>query len=153
MAVAMDLGEKANVHPKNKQDLAERLARIARAQVYGEKIEYSGPVYESMEVQGNSIRVRFTHAGRGLVAKGGGLKWFQVAGADKRFVAATAKIDERHDRGCRPRRRPPCSRAVCVAPLAGRREPLQRRRPARAAVPLRRLGNSRAAGRSRRTMS
>ena len=93
MAVAMDLGEKTNVHPKNKQDLGDRLARIARANVYGEKIEYCGPMYESMQVEGNSIRVKFTHVGGGLVAKGGPLKWFQVAGPDKKFVDATARID------------------------------------------------------------
>jgi len=93
MAVAMDIGEKSNVHPKNKQDLADRLARIARAQVYGEKIECCGPTYESMQVEASSIRVKFTHVGAGLVAKGGALKWFQVAGADKKFVDASAKID------------------------------------------------------------
>ncbi len=93
MAVAMDIGEKSNVHPKNKQDLADRLARIARAQVYGEKIECCGPTYESMQVEVTSIRVKFTHVGAGLVAKGGALKWFQVAGADKKFVDASAKID------------------------------------------------------------
>jgi sialate O-acetylesterase len=93
MAVAMDIGEKKNVHPKNKQDLADRLARIARANVYGEKIEYCGPMYESMQVEGNSIRVKFTHVSGGLVAKGGELKWFQVAGEDKNFVDAAAKID------------------------------------------------------------
>jgi sialate O-acetylesterase len=93
MAVAMDIGEKTNVHPKNKQDLCDRLARIARANVYGEKIEYSGPMYDSMQVEGQSIRVKFTHTGGGLAAKGGDLKWFQIAGADKNFVEATAKID------------------------------------------------------------
>ena len=93
MAVAMDIGEKTNVHPKNKQDLCDRLARIARARVYGEKIEYSGPVYGSMQVEGVSIRVKFTHVSGGLAAKGGDLKWFQIAGADKNFVDAAAKID------------------------------------------------------------
>jgi len=93
MAVAMDIGEKTNVHPKNKQDLCDRLARIARATVYGEKIEYYGPMYDSMQVEGSSIRVKFTHVGGGLVAKGGDLKWFQIAGADKNFVDAAAKID------------------------------------------------------------
>ena len=93
MAVAMDIGEKTNVHPKNKQDLCDRLARIARANVYGEKIEYYGPMYDSMRVEGQSIRVKFTHAGGGLVAKGGDLKWFQIAGADRNFVDAAAKID------------------------------------------------------------
>jgi hypothetical protein len=81
MAVAMDIGEKTNVHPKNKQELCDRLARIARANVYGEKIEYYGPMYDSMRVEGQSVRVRFTHVGGGLVAKGGDLKWFQLAGA------------------------------------------------------------------------
>ena len=89
----MDLGEKTNVHPKNKQDLCDRLARIARANVYGETIEYCGPMYESMQVEGNSIRVKFTHVGGGLVAKGEALKWFQVAGPDKKFVDTTARIE------------------------------------------------------------
>jgi sialate O-acetylesterase len=93
MAVAMDIGEKTNVHPKNKQELCDRLARIARANVYGEKIEYYGPMYDSIAVEGQSIRVKFTHLGGGLVAKGGDLKWFQIAGADQNFVDAAAKID------------------------------------------------------------
>jgi sialate O-acetylesterase len=93
MAVAMDTGEKTNVHPKNQQELSDRLARIARANVYGEKIEYYGPMYDSMRVEGQSIRIKFTHVGGGLVAKGGDLKWFQIAGADKNFVDAAAKID------------------------------------------------------------
>jgi len=93
MAVAMDTGEKTNVHPKNKQDLCDRLARIARAGVYGEKIEYYGPLYDSMQVEGAAIRVRFTHVGGGLAARGGLLKWFQIAGADRDFVDAAAKID------------------------------------------------------------
>jgi len=93
MAVAMDIGEKTNVHPKNKQELCDRLARIARANVYGEKIEYYGPMYDSIAVEGQSIRVKFTHVGGGLVVKGGDLKWFQIAGADKNFVEAAAKID------------------------------------------------------------
>jgi sialate O-acetylesterase len=93
MAVAMDIGEKTNVHPKNKQELCDRLARIARANVYGEKIEYYGPMYDSIEVEGPSIRVKFTHVGGGLVAKGGDLRWFQIAGADRNFVDAAAKID------------------------------------------------------------
>jgi sialate O-acetylesterase len=93
MAVTLDTGERANVHPHDKQTLGDRFARIARARDYGEKIEYSGPVYESMQVQGNSIRVKFSHVDGGLKAKGGDLKWFQVAGADQKFVDATAKID------------------------------------------------------------
>jgi sialate O-acetylesterase len=94
MAVATDIGETKNVHPKNKQDVGDRLARIALANVYGRKIEFSGPAYESMKIEGSAIRVNFSHLGGGLAAKGGEpLKWFEIAGADKKFVSATAKID------------------------------------------------------------
>ncbi|HWC58085.1 MAG TPA: sialate O-acetylesterase [Verrucomicrobiae bacterium] len=92
MAVATDIGEAKNVHPKNKQDVGDRLARIALAKTYGRKIEYSGPAYESMKVEGHTIRVHFSHAD-GLVARDGTLKWFTVAGADGKFVPADAKID------------------------------------------------------------
>jgi sialate O-acetylesterase len=93
MAVTIDIGDRTNVHPKDKQDLGDRLARIARAQVYGEKIEYAGPVYDSMTVDGASVRLKFTHAASGLVAKGGDLKTFEIAGADGKYVPAAATID------------------------------------------------------------
>lgn len=93
MAVTIDAGERRNVHPRNKQIVGDRLARIARANVYGEKIAFSGPVYQSSKVEGNALRVTFSHAERGLVAKGGDLKWFTIGGADGKFVDATAKID------------------------------------------------------------
>ncbi len=92
MAVAMDIGERKNVHPKNKQDVGDRLARIALANIYGRKLEFSGPTFESMKIEGSSIRVKFSHAD-GLVAKDGTLKWFAIAGADGKFVPAAAKID------------------------------------------------------------
>jgi sialate O-acetylesterase len=94
MAVATDIGERKNVHPHNKQDIGDRLARIALAKVYGQKIEFSGPTFESMNIEGKSIRVTFSHAD-GLVAKDGTLKWFTIAGADGKFVPAEAKIDGR----------------------------------------------------------
>jgi sialate O-acetylesterase len=94
MAVATDIGEAKNVHPKNKQDVGDRLSRIALANVYGRKIEFSGPAYEAMKVEGNSIRIKFSHAD-GLVARDGTLKWFTIAGADGKFVPAAAKIDGR----------------------------------------------------------
>ncbi len=94
MAVTTDIGEAKNVHPHNKQDVGDRLVRIALANVYGRNIEFSGPAYESMKVDGGAIRVSFSHIGGGLVAKGGGpLKWFEVAGADGRYVQADARID------------------------------------------------------------
>jgi sialate O-acetylesterase len=91
MAVATDIGERKNVHPKNKQDVGDRLSRIALAKIYGHKIEYSGPVYESMKIEGGTIRVTFSHAD-GLTAKDGALKWFTIAGADGKFMLADAKI-------------------------------------------------------------
>lgn len=93
MAVTIDIGDQKNVHPKNKAPLGDRLARIALAKAYGRDIEYSGPRYESFKVEGDAIRVKFSHAKGGLVAKGGSLRWFQIAGADKNFVDATAIID------------------------------------------------------------
>jgi sialate O-acetylesterase len=92
MAVATDIGEAKNVHPKNKQDVGDRLSRIALAKTYGRKIEFSGPAYESMKIEGSAIRVNFSHA-EGLVARDGTLKWFTIAGADGKFVPADAKID------------------------------------------------------------
>lgn len=92
MAVATDIGERKNVHPKNKQDVGDRLARIALAKTYGRNIEFSGPVYESVSVADQAIRVTFSHA-HGLVAREGALKWFTIAGADGKFVSADAKID------------------------------------------------------------
>ena len=92
MAVVLDTSEAKNVHPHNKEPLGDRLTKIALANVYGRKIEYSGPVYASMKTEGSAIRVKFTHAA-GLTAKDGPLNWFQIAGADQKFVDADAKID------------------------------------------------------------
>jgi sialate O-acetylesterase len=93
MAVTVDIGDRHNVHPKNKQDVGDRLARIARARVYGEKIEDSGPAYQSMAVEGGALRLRFSHVGGGLIARGGPLQTFVVAGPDGKFIPAEAKID------------------------------------------------------------
>jgi sialate O-acetylesterase len=95
MAVTIDIGDPVNIHPKDKQDVADRLTRIALAQTYGRKIEYSSPIYDSMKVEHSSIRIGFTHASGGLVAKGGDLKTFVIAGQDGKFVPATARIE--HD--------------------------------------------------------
>ena len=93
MAVTIDIGDPKDVHPHNKAPLGERLTRIALAQVYGRKLEYSGPVYESMKVNGKEVRLKFSHLGGGLVAKDGPLKWFAIAGADHKFAAADARIE------------------------------------------------------------
>ena len=119
LAVTVDIGDPSNVHPKNKEPLGDRLSRIALANVYGRKMEYSGPVYAGMKVEGDSVRLSFTHGGgltthypdglyehvsaadptTGKVAaeipasNDGPLKGFQIAGADGKYVDATAAID------------------------------------------------------------
>jgi len=92
MAVVLDTSEARNVHPKNKEPLGYRLELLALAKAYHWDVEYSGPVYASMKIEGSAIRVNFTHAA-GLNAKGGTLHWFQIAGVDQKFVDADAKID------------------------------------------------------------
>jgi sialate O-acetylesterase len=92
MTVTYDLDDTLDVHPGNKQPVGERLVLAARAIAYGEKIEYSGPVYQSMKVDGNKIILSFTHVGTGLVAKGADLTDFTIAGDDKKFVPAKAEI-------------------------------------------------------------
>lgn len=93
MAVAIDIGEWNDIHPLNKKDLGFRLALVAEKVAYGEnRIVYSGPMYHSMKVNGNKVTLDFTHVGGGLVAKGGDLKQFAIAGEDKKFVWATAEI-------------------------------------------------------------
>ena len=94
MAVIIDIGEANDIHPKNKQDVGKRLALWALGGSYGKKLEYCGPIYKSMRVEGNKIILHFDHVGGGLVAGGGGpLKGFAIAGADRKFVWADAKID------------------------------------------------------------
>jgi sialate O-acetylesterase len=96
MAVTIDIGDRTDVHPRNKQAVGERLARIALANAYGRDIESSGPVFQSMQIEGNTIRLRWSHVGGGLVAKGsdaGELKTFEIAGNDGKFVPANARID------------------------------------------------------------
>jgi sialate O-acetylesterase len=96
LALAIDIGEANDIHPKNKQEVGRRLALAAQAIAYGQKLEYSGPIYESMKVEASAIRLQFRHVGRGLVAKGADkLTGFAIAGADHKFVWADAKIDGR----------------------------------------------------------
>jgi sialate O-acetylesterase len=93
MAVTIDIGDAHNIHPRNKQEVGRRLALIARAKVYGIPPECSGPVFEGASAEGSAMRVRFTHAGDELWAKGGEVKALEVAGSDKVFHPATAVID------------------------------------------------------------
>ncbi len=94
IAVALDIGDAGDIHPKNKQEVGRRLGLSADAIAYGDKVEYSGPLYRSMKVEGDKIRLTFDHLGGGLVAKGDGLlKGFAIAGTDGHFEFADAKID------------------------------------------------------------
>lgn len=94
MAVTIDIGNAKDIHPKNKQEVGRRLALNALAKTYGKDIPYSGPMYKSMKKEGNKIRLQFTNTDKGLKIKGSKrLKGFAIAGKDKKFVWAKAKID------------------------------------------------------------
>jgi len=96
MIVTTDLVDNiGDIHPRNKLDVGNRLARWALAKDYGQKdLVYSGPLYKSMKVEGDKIRLCFDHVGGGLVSRDGKpLSEFQIAGADGKFVPAKATID------------------------------------------------------------
>ena len=92
MAVSIDIGNPDDVHPTNKQEVGRRLALAARAIVYKEPLEYSGPLYVRTTREGNKLRVWFDHA-QGLSAKGGELTGFEISGSDDKFYRAQTKID------------------------------------------------------------
>jgi sialate O-acetylesterase len=115
-AILIDIGEDWNIHPANKREAGDRLARIALAKTYGRDLVYSGPAYASMSIQGGNIRLRFTHADGGLVAKplsdayhplstdprtvplvrnspGSEIEGFSICGGDRKWQWADAKID------------------------------------------------------------
>jgi sialate O-acetylesterase len=95
MAVTVDIGNVGDIHPRNKQAVGKRLALWALAKDYGrEGLVHSGPIYKSMRVEGDKIRIAFDHVGRGLTSRDGKpLGWFAIAGEDKGFVEAAATID------------------------------------------------------------
>ncbi|MEI6646059.1 MAG: hypothetical protein WCP12_08475 [bacterium] len=92
MVTSTDLG--GGTHPVNKAGYAERAVRVALGFVYGKKIEISGPLYASHVIEGNKVRVAFTHVGQGLAARHSDkLQGFMIAGADKTFVWGEARIE------------------------------------------------------------
>lgn len=92
-AVIIDLGLASNIHPTNKRDVADRLARRALAHDYGYAIPYSGPRFASMERHGSQIELRFEHVDDGLVAHDAQpLQGFAIAGEDRKWVWAEAEI-------------------------------------------------------------
>jgi sialate O-acetylesterase len=98
IAVITDIGEKDDIHPKKKAPVGERLALAARGVSYGEKIEYSGPMFKSMSTKTDKALgveraiLTFDHVGSGLEAHDGDLTGFSIAGADKKFVWAKTEI-------------------------------------------------------------
>ncbi len=93
MAVTIDIVNPDDVHPIDKQDVGARLAVAARAVAYGEKIEYSGPLYRVSAKEGKSIRIWFDHAESGVIARHGKPTGFEIAGVDGKFVPADAQIE------------------------------------------------------------
>ena len=92
MVVTTDIGDANDIHPTRKEPVGGRLALAARALAYGEKLEYSGPVFESADFKDGQTVIHFSHAGDGLLAKDGALQGFEVAGADGHYAAAQAAI-------------------------------------------------------------
>lgn len=94
LALAIDIGEAKDVHPKNKQEVGRRLALAALAVAYGKQLAWSGPWYSGMAVEGPAIRLRFDHVGEGLATvDGAALTGFAIAGEDRKFVWAEARIE------------------------------------------------------------
>ncbi|MEM9675831.1 MAG: sialate O-acetylesterase [Bacteroidota bacterium] len=93
MAVSIDIGDATDIHPRNKQDVGYRLALAARKVAYGEDNVYSGPIYESMRVAGDSVVLTFEQVGEGLFKMPDEkLRGFEVAGEDRQFYSAQATI-------------------------------------------------------------
>jgi sialate O-acetylesterase len=94
MAVTTDVGEALDIHPRDKQTVGMRLALAGLKVAYQKDIVYSGPVYKSMNVEGNKVTVSFDQVGSGLKIKDkyGYLKGFAIAGEDHQFYWATGKI-------------------------------------------------------------
>jgi len=93
MAVTNDIGNPHDIHPTNKQDVGARLALVAQAVAYGEKLEYSGPVLRSVRQEERVLRLTFDHASGGLAFHSKEPKEFEIAGSDGRFVTARVKIE------------------------------------------------------------
>jgi sialate O-acetylesterase len=91
-ALAIDIGNPDDIHPTNKQDVGRRLALLAKARVYGATVDDTGPTFASATREGAALRVQFTHA-NGLIAHDKPVQSLEVAGADRKFFPAKAKID------------------------------------------------------------
>lgn len=94
MAVTIDIGETGDIHPRNKQDVGKRLAAVALNKTYGKDNAFSGPVFDTMQLDGNRAVLSFKYAEKGLTAKDkyGYVRGFEIAGKDKKFYYAKAVI-------------------------------------------------------------
>jgi hypothetical protein len=94
MVVTADIGDPADIHPTNKQEVGRRLALWAKAKTYGQRdLVHSGPLYKSMRLKGSSVRLMFDHVGSGLELREDASRHFIIAGADKRFHFADAVVE------------------------------------------------------------
>jgi sialate O-acetylesterase len=93
MASAIDLGEADDIHASDKEIIGQRLAAAALKLAYGGDLEYEGPIYQRMAVEGGQMRITFSHVGSGLIQKGERLDGFAIAGSDGKFVWAEAHIE------------------------------------------------------------
>ena len=94
MTVNIDLGEWNDIHPENKKDVGERMALAGLKLAYNQDLVYSGPLFKDYEIKGNKIIISFNHVGSGLINNDGEtLSEFAIAGEDKKFVWAQAKIE------------------------------------------------------------
>jgi sialate O-acetylesterase len=92
--VTADIGDPANIHPPNKQEVGRRMSLVAQAIAYGQAVEYEGPRLTRMAVEGGSIRLFFKQARGGLLLNGGNAATFEIAGATGSYVPATARVDQ-----------------------------------------------------------
>jgi sialate O-acetylesterase len=92
-ALAIDIGEAGDIHPRNKREVGRRLALNALAQTYGLKVPFSGPQFDGYAIEGRRVRVRFKYADGLGTSDGAPVVGFAVAGPDRKFYWADARID------------------------------------------------------------
>ncbi len=92
LTTAIDIGDQTDIHPKNKSEVGHRLALLARALTYGQNVEYSGPRYENIAIEGPNVKIKFTHADGLTTYDDKTIRGFEIAGSDGLFTRANAKI-------------------------------------------------------------
>lgn len=93
MAVTIDIGDENDLHPRNKLEVGRRLAAWALAKTYGRSVIASGPLLDHFSIEDKKVLIRFKHAAGLKTVDGGPVKGFVIAGADRRFVWAEARIE------------------------------------------------------------